>query len=174
MKTIAAAALVWFAVLGNTSDLAAQTPDWQAHATWCTKDGRNSGADYRAARAAGHDAYEAVLKCQAHNGGAIRAVETAGRQQVNAFLGGPPPPPTLTMFPRFDYYVIANFECVNSQTGRSAGAVTRRADSTSCQSAKNEIDEFRRGGDVCARGDSGRRQKDHGWWVHGGPCTWIK
>jgi hypothetical protein len=68
-------------------------PAWMKHAWWCTADGGNAGAAYKAARWNNKDGYEAVLACQeaANDPAAKEAVRVAGRENINKYVGPPPP-----------------------------------------------------------------------------------
>jgi hypothetical protein len=74
-------------------------PEWKIAATWCTTDPApygGGGNDYRNRRSGGNDQYDSVLACQGHNVQAQKAVQTAGRETVNAFLRNAFLPPTFT------------------------------------------------------------------------------
>jgi hypothetical protein len=65
-------------------------PDWQKHAYWCAiLDNGSSHKVYMSfCSSPGHDQFDAVVACQqdSGNGGAILAVQTAGRDAVNQFM----------------------------------------------------------------------------------------
>jgi hypothetical protein len=69
------------------------TPAWQAHANWCANVDNGSSHNVYMATCRNSDQYDSVLACQrdagrnnGDGGAAVRAVEAAGRQQINAFM----------------------------------------------------------------------------------------
>jgi hypothetical protein len=68
-------------------------PDWQIHANWCANIDNGSSHSVYLATCRNSDQYDSVLACQrdaaknnSDGGAAIRAIEAAGRQQVNIFM----------------------------------------------------------------------------------------
>jgi hypothetical protein len=70
-----------------------QQPDWQIHSNWCAN--VDNGSSHRVYLGTCHnsDQYDSVLACQrdaAQNNGdggaAVRAVEAAGRDNINAYM----------------------------------------------------------------------------------------
>ena len=105
--------------------MVAQQPLWQVAARWCTTDPGSSGKGYYTARANGSDAYDSVLYCQGHNGGAQQAVRNAGRSAVNTFLGFvPPPPPPVPTAP---VWQIAAHWCTIDRGSSGKGYYVARA-----------------------------------------------
>jgi hypothetical protein len=71
----------------------AQQPDWQIHSNWCANVDDGSSHNVYMATCRCSDQYDSVLACQrdagnnnGDGGGAVRAVEGAGRQRVNNFM----------------------------------------------------------------------------------------
>lgn len=60
---------------------------WQIHAKWCVGDGGSSGSRYRST-CAKFDQFDSVIECQkdSGNGGAVAAVQAAGRPKVNSYM----------------------------------------------------------------------------------------
>lgn len=62
-------------------------PDWQIHSRWCATDGGSSGGVYRSTCRT-YDQFDSVIACQqdAHNDGAVQAVQAAGRTAVDSYM----------------------------------------------------------------------------------------
>jgi hypothetical protein len=73
--------------------VAQQPPDWQIHSNWCANVDNGSSHKVYMSTCACSDQYDSVLACQrdagqnnGDGGAAVRAIENAGRQNVNSYM----------------------------------------------------------------------------------------
>jgi hypothetical protein len=84
-----------------------QQPDWQIHSNWCANVDNGSSHRVYMNTCQSADQYDSVLACQrdaANNNGdggaAVKAVEQAGRQQVNQYMENNKPKQCVSSYGR--------------------------------------------------------------------------
>jgi hypothetical protein len=170
----------WHVILGLVvigavvygADTRAQQPDWQKHASWCKTDGGSSGGKYHGALSQGRDQYDAVIVCQqdSGNGGAVAAVQSAGREAVNSFMGGGPATATPQPAPA-QVYVVGRYDCRYAD-GTTAGDVSFTTWADSCTAAYQEQARYlqAQGGDACTAVDRSKQTVGNPKWIQAGAC----
>jgi hypothetical protein len=84
-----------------------QQPDWQIHSNWCANVDNGSSHQVYMSTCRTSDQYDSVLACQrdagknnGDGGAAVRAVEQAGRQQVNQYMESNKPKQCVSSYGR--------------------------------------------------------------------------
>jgi len=84
-----------------------QQPDWQIHSNWCANVDNGSSHRVYLNTCGSSDQYDSVLACQrdaglnnGDGGAAVRAVENAGRDAVNAYMENNKPRQCVSSYPQ--------------------------------------------------------------------------